>query len=309
MELRNVIKDPIKYLYFITARFIGDDVNKEIKYLKRRYKHQFNEKLDFDNPKNFNEKIQWLKINDRNPIYTQLVDKYEFKRYINELLGKGFTFDTLGIWDKFEDIDFDKLPDRFVLKCTHDSGGIYICKDKSVFDRAVAKKKIESSLKKNYFINSREWPYKNVKPRIIAEKFVEDVEGEDLKDYKVYVFNGKVKCVHVDYDRFTNHRRNFYDCDWNYLPFTTLYPTDSQYIIEKPEKLEEMILFSETITESIGTPDFLRVDFYIVKGNIYVGEVTFYHGSGFEKFYPAEWNYILGDWLNLHKKEMTQEDE
>lgn len=286
------------FTYF--GRLLPDALWADKVYLKIFYKHKQGESLNFSNPVTFNAKTQWLKLYDRKDIYTTMVDKYEVKSIISKCIGEEHIIPTIGCWDKFEDIDFTKLPEKFVLKTNHDSGGVLICKDKTKIDYKEEKKKFNRKLNTNYYYNGREWPYKNVKPRILAEAYMEDVEGEDLKDYKVYVFNGKVKCIHVDYDRFTNHRRNFYDCEWNYLPFTTLYPTDPEYIIEKPEQLGEMIHFAEAITRSINTPAFLRVDFYIIKGKVYFGETTFYHGSGLERFYPAEWGRVLGDWMRLN---------
>lgn len=162
-------------------------------YLKILYEIVMGKRLELDNPQTFNEKLQWLKLYDRNDEYTKMVDKYEVKKYVEDKIGKQYIIPTLGVWDRFEDIDFDKLPNKFVLKCTHDSGGVVICKDKNLFDRKLAQKKINKNLKENFFWQSREWPYKNVKPRIIAEEFLENKSKEEIVDYKYYCFDGKPK--------------------------------------------------------------------------------------------------------------------
>lgn len=267
-------------------------------YLKIMYRIRTGEKLHLDNPKTFNEKTQWLKINDRKPIYTTMVDKYAVKKYVADIIGEEYVIPTLGVWDKFDDIDFDMLPEQFVLKCTHDSGGLIIVGDKSKLDIGTARKKINASMQRNYFYHGREWPYKKVKRRIIAETYMTD-ENKQINDYKLFVFEGKVKCIQVDYDRFANHRRNFYDPKWNYMPFTTLYKTDPTHYIEKPECLEELILCAERIAEALGSLHFVRVDFYIISNRIYFGEITFYHGNGFEEFRPVEYDRKLGDWMVL----------
>lgn len=268
-------------------------------FLKKSYFLRFGKELNLKNPKTFNEKLQWLKLHDRNPIYTRLVDKYEVKEYIGDLIGKRYLIPTLGLWDRFDDIDLKKLPGQFVLKCTHDSGSIVICSDREKFNMDLAKKVINRAFHTNYYYHSREWPYKNVKPRIIAEEYMRSDFVTELEDYKVFVFNGKAFCVQVDYDRFTNHHRNFYTREWEYMPFTTCYPTDEKHIIERPDCLEELLFLAEKIAQNLKSPPFLRTDFYIIDSNIYFGEITFYHGSGLEKFYPEEYDRKLGDLMKL----------
>lgn len=268
-------------------------------FLRIFYWAETGEILHLKHPRNFNEKTQYLKIYDRNPLYTKLVDKYEAKEFAASVMGEEAIFKTLGVWDKFADIDFDLLPNEFVLKCTHDSGGLVICKNKAELDMEETKRKIEESLSNNYFFHGREWPYKNVPHRIIAEEYMVDESGYELKDYKVYVFGGKAKYIHVDYDRFTNHRRNFYDTMWNYIPFTTLYPTDKTHVVETPECLNEMIKQAEALADKADTPAFVRVDFYVIKNKVYFGEMTFYHGAGIEDFMPPEYNKVLGDLIDI----------
>ena len=225
--------------------------------------------MDINNPKTFNEKMQWLKLHDKNPKYTEMVDKYEVKKHISDILGQEYCIPTLGVWDKFEDINFSILPNQFVLKSTHDSGGIVVVSDKKTFDAKKARKLINRSLRRNYYDAWREWPYKNVKPRIIAEKYVEDESGCELKDYKMFVFGGKVHCIQVDYNRFTDHKRNFYDLNWNYIPFTTCYQTDEKHNIDRPQCLDELIQCAEKIATELETPPFLRVDMYVVYNKIH----------------------------------------
>ena len=269
------------------------------KYLKYRYRIQLGKNLDLDNPKTFDEKMQWLKLNDRNPKYTQMVDKYEAKKYVSEIIGDEYIIPTLGIYNSYDEIDFDKLPNQFVIKCTHDSGSIVLCKDKKIFDKEKYRDKINKALKTNYYHSGREWPYKEVKPRILIEKYMEDKKTRDLKDYKFFTFNSVTKCIQVDYDRFTNHKRAYYDTSWKRLPFTTCYPSDYSIEIDKPDNFEEMKKIVDKITSTIENNKFLRVDLYSINEKIYFGELTFYPGSGFEKFFPEEWDYKLGEMIDI----------
>lgn len=305
VEMSSILKKCIRamtdsdYRFLVLRKFGFFNGMSDEKYLPIFYHAITGEKLDLMNPRSFNEKIQWLKLYDRKSIYTDMVDKERVKHHVARVLGEQYVIPTLGIWKHFDEIDFDRLPNQFVLKCTHDSGGIAICKDKQTFDYNKAKKKIEASLGVNYYLSGREWPYKNVEPRIIAEKFMADDSGEDINDYKFFVFSGKVYCIQVDYDRFIDHHRNFYDTEWNYLPFTTCYPTDSKHIIEKPGCLDELISCAERLSESIGNPRHVRIDMYVINNKPYFGEITFYHGSGCEKFIPEEWGKRLGDLIEI----------
>lgn len=265
-------------------------------YLKIVYGLIFKKKLDLDTPKTFNEKLQWLKLHDRQPQYTTMVDKYEAKKYVAGKIGEEYIIPTLGVWDSFDNIDFGRLPDQFVLKCTHDSGGLVICKDKSRFDVQAAKEKIEQCLKRNFYWLGREWPYKNVKPRIIAEKYMTDESGVELKDYKVFNFDGEPKLIQVDYDRFVEHKRNLYGTDWQYIEVSIQYPTDAGHQIDKPKQLEKMLQMARRL--SAGIPH-VRTDFYCIDDKIYFGELTFYHESGFGKFTPESFGEEMGKWLKL----------
>ncbi len=273
------------------------DTLSDEKYLSLKFKKRIGRTLNLENPQSFNDKIQWLKLHDRNPRYTLLVDKALVKDYIAETIGKEYLIPTIGTWDKFDDIDFDMLPDQFVLKCNHNSGGLVICKDKALLNKRKAKKQIDYCMRRNYFYVGREWPYKNVVPKIIAEPYMVDDSGTELKDYKLMCFGGKVKCSFTCSNRGKSGGLcvNFYDKEWKPMPFERHYPRNP-IEIEKPECYEKMVEVAEKL--SAGIP-FVRVDFYQIQGKPYFGEMTFYPGSGMEEFTPEEWDYTLGEWIEL----------
>ncbi|MCD8291714.1 MAG: glycosyl transferase [Prevotella sp.] len=287
-------KDPRKVLHFLvyrTAKLWPDE-----KYLKLFYYLSMGKKLNLLNPRTFNEKLQWLKLHDRKPIYTTMVDKYEAKKYVANIIGEEYIIPTYGVWNNFDEIDFDKLPNQFVLKCTHDSGGVVIVKNKKEFDISAARKKLNKSLKKNYYIHNREWPYKNVKPRIIAEKYMVDESGYELKDYKIFCFNGVPEYVEVDFNRAIEHKLNPYDFDWNPLNFCDKSKNDYSADIKKPERLEDMRRIAAKLSEGL---KFIRVDMYSIYDKIYVGELTLYPGSGFIEFNPESTDLKYGKLLKL----------
>lgn len=266
-------------------------------FLKLQYYLRTNGKiLNLEPPKLFNEKIQWLKLYDRNPKYHYLVDKYEVKKYIAQKIGKEYIIKTIGIWNKFDEIDFEKLPHQFVLKCTHDSGSVIICKDKTGFDIKSARDKLEFCRQRDYYKLSREWVYKGLQPRIIAEVYMKDSMESDLKDYKIFCFNGIPRLIQVDADRFTKHYRNLYTMAWKYIDGYIEYPTNPDKISDMPKQLNEMIRLAKILSEGI---PFVRVDFYIINERIYFGELTFSHGAGYEKIYPEKLEIEMGDWINL----------
>lgn len=244
-KLYNFFTDKRLRFSYLTAmgltRWMSDE-----QFLKKEYFLQMGKPLNLNDPKTFNEKLQWLKIHNRKPEYTTMVDKYAVKQYVADRIGEQYIIPTLGVWEHFDDIDFDNLPKQFVLKCTHDSGGIVICRDKSKLDKKTAKKKLEYYLKRKYYYIHREWPYKNVKPRIIAEKYMTNGDGEDLNDYKLMCFNGKVKTTFVCSDRFSKDglKVTFYDTDWRRMPFERHYPA-SKTEINKPQTYEEMVILAE----------------------------------------------------------------
>ena len=266
-------------------------------YLTIKYYYCFHQKLDLKNPKTFNEKLQWLKLYNRKDIYSKMVDKYESKELIAKKVGEKYIVKTYGIYNCFDDIDFNKLPNKFVLKCTHDSGGLVIVKDKKELNIDTVKKKIKDSLKTNYYKHGREWPYKNVKPRIIAEELLENKDGSELVEYNYFCFNGIPKIVMTCFgDKDKNRYNTFYDLDFNKLPFKCSYQS-SDIIEEKPDSFDEMVELSKILSKDI---PFLRVDFYLVNNKVKIGELTFFHWSGFGKFSPKEWDLKLGEMLELN---------
>ena len=268
-------------------RFLPDKAYLQIYYFLR-----FKKFINFKNPKTFNEKLNYLKLYDRNPLYTTLVDKYEVKNYVSKIIGDKYIIPTLGVWDKFDDIDFEKLPNQFVLKCTHDSEGLVIVKDKSKFNKEEAGKKIEEALKYNFYYIGREWPYKNVKPRIIAEKYM----GDNLNDYKFFCFNGEPKMMFIASDRGIGKTKfDYYDLDFNHLDIVQHYPNSSEEI-EKPKNFDKMIEFSRKLSKSM---KHVRIDFYDVDGKLYFGEITFFFFIGFMPFIPDKWDKIMGDYINI----------
>ena len=265
-------------------------------YIQMYYFAHFKKFCNLKNPKTYNEKLNWLKLHDKNPIYTRIVDKFEAKEYVKDIIGDQYIIPTLGVWDNFDDIDFDELPQQFVLKCIHDSEGLVIVKDKDKLDKEMAKNKIESALKQNFFYIGREWPYKNVKPRIIAEKYMEDHIDGELRDYKFFCFDGEPKAMFVASDRASdNVKFDYFDLNFNHLDIKQKYPHAEQPL-RKPVTFEKMIELSKVLSK--GFPH-VRVDFYEVDGQLYFGELTFYHFSGFMPFEPNKWDKIFGDWIKL----------
>lgn len=268
-------------------------------YLKHMYYANLGVSLNLKHPRNFNEKLQWLKLHEKSETYTHMVDKYLVKKIVADKLGQEYVVPLYGVWDKFNDIDFDSLPDKFVLKCTHDSAGLIICKDKSTLDLVAAKKKLSKCLKRNFYYSGREWPYKNVKPRIIAEAYMEDSRFHELRDYKFFTFNGIPKIVHVVTNR-GNHDEptygDFFDMEYKHLDLTMGHD-NAPSCPEKPICFDQMKQFAEILSK--GTRH-LRVDFYEVDGHLYFGELTFFQDSGFADIQPPEWNEVLGSWIDLN---------
>ena len=289
------------YRFLVDSRRGKYDHLSDEDFLKKKYSAIFHRELDLDDPKTFNEKLQWLKLYDRRSIYTEMVDKYAAKKYVADIIGEEYIIPTLGVWDSFDDIDFDSLPDQFVLKCTHDSGGLVICKDKNTLDKNAAKKKIEKSLERDFYLSTREWPYKNVPRKVIAEKYMVDESGYELKDYKFFCFNGEVKALFIAKDRTKvgeETKFDFFDENFNHLPVTNGHPnSEPPYFC--PDNFEQMKALAARL--SAGIPH-LRVDFYNINGKIYFGELTFYHWSGMVAFDPEEWDYTFGSWIDLPPK-------
>lgn len=327
MDIKRVIKAMQKYIvnpdyrFLINADFGKYDDMPDREYLERKFKGYMGKAIDLDNPQTFNEKLQWLKLYDRRPEYTIMVDKYLVREYIKEKLGEEYLIPLIGVWDNPNDIDFKVLPNRFVLKCNHNSGlGMYICKDKSKLtskDINGIRKNLVRGLAQNYYLTGREWPYKNVPRKIICEKYMEDTtikypleskiikSGElpPLRDYKIYTFNGKAMLCMINQDRGIHTRADYFDRDYNWLDFTWGYD-HADNLPAKPKNYELMYELAEELAS--GTAE-LRVDFYEVNGRVYFGELTFFDGSGFDKIEPIEWDYKMGSMIQLPNKEKRTE--
>lgn len=294
--IKRIMKNPYLLLAKMIkgrAHFLSDEI-----YLRIIYRACFGKRLNLSNPQTFNEKLQWLKIHDRNPLYSELVDKYEVKKKVSELAGEEYIIPTLGVWDSFEDICFEQLPNKFVLKCTHDSGGLVIVKDKNTMDVNAAKTKINKALKRNFFWESREWPYKNVKPRIIAEQYIE-APLDDLKDFKFFCFNGEPTYLYVASDRNkvgTDVKFDYFDMNFNRLKMRQTHHETSSYEIKKPRHFDEMVQLARLL--STGIPQ-VRIDMFEVNNQILFGEYTFFHAGGFVPFSPEFWDKEWGSKINI----------
>lgn len=275
----------------------------EKRYLKIRYYLEEGKRLNIKEPKTFTEKIQWLKLNNRQDIYTTMVDKITVKQYVASLINDRIIIPTIGVWNRFDDIDFGLLPDSFVLKTNHSGGGtgVVICRDKSNFDIISAKRKINASLKDSIYNSTKEWPYKNVVPKVFAEQLLITQNGEELTDYKFYCFDGIPKYCQVIRDRRNGETIDFFDMNWIHQPFYGLNPKckQSQNNIEKPKSYEEMIHIAKVLSKDI---PFVRVDLYDIHGKIYFGEITFFPASGYGHFTPEEYDLILGNHIKLPKE-------
>lgn len=301
-KLKKALTNPRRLVaYIIEKPFVAKCFNDK-QYVKLKYRLITGRKLNLKAPKSFSEKLQWLKLYDRDDKYVKMVDKYDAREYIASVVGEEYLIPLLGVWDSVDEIDFDSLPDQFVLKCTHDSGGVVVCRDKSKFDIDSAKTKLNAWMKRNYFYRSREWPYKNIKPRIIAEKYMEDEASKGttlgLTDYKFYCFNGVPKLAYVS-QGMENHntaRISFLNLDWTFAPFKRLDYKPFDVEPPKPVNYERMLEIASVVSaEQI----FLRVDFYEINKKIYIGELTFCPTSGMVPLDPANWDDELGTWLKL----------
>ncbi len=276
-------------------------------FVKIEYRLKMGYWPNLKNPELLSEKIQWLKIYDRNPHYTALVDKVEAKKHVARIIGEEYIIPTLGVWESVSDIDLDELPEQFVLKTNHRGGGIvFICKDKKEFDFDKVKKKLKHQLRKNMYRSTKEWPYKNVERRILCEKYMVDESGSELKDYKFYCFNGSPRFCQVVSNRFSEEStsKDVYDTNWQLQEFSGPFgrddvPATLNEPLERPEGYDKMLEIASQLSQ--GLP-FARIDLYNINGKIYFGEITFYPASGLRSFYPAVWNKRIGDWLNLPQK-------
>lgn len=294
-KLKKIIYNPGILIRFLGIRgffnWMSDDM-----YLKLNFKLSQGNKLSLKNPKTYNEKLQWLKINDRNPLYTKLVDKYLVRDYIKDKIGEEYLIPLIKVYNCPQEINWNKLPNKFVLKGTHGSGCNVICDNKEKLNKKGVINKFNKWLKYNWYWYAREWPYKNCKPRIICEKHMLDESEKDLKDYKIFCFNGEPKLIQVDIDRFGNHKQNFYDKNWNFKDVKIWCENDPDNQIEKPKNYDDMIRISKILSKPF---PHVRVDLYNVDGKIYFGELTFSHNSGLANFIDKDLEIKMGNWLDL----------
>lgn len=271
-------------------------------YLKMIYRYRMHKKLNLKNPETFNEKLQWLKLYDRKDVYTTMVDKVAAKQYVANIIGEEYIIPTLGVWNNPNEIDFDMLPQKFVIKCAHNSGtGMYICKDKEMMNVDEVRRKLAKGLAEDYYLYLREWPYKNVPHRILAEKFIESGSEEPINDYKVLCFGGKAKLIEVHSGRFTEHQtQDYYDLEWNKTNISQSICAGfgmSNTIMPKPYNFEKMIELSEILSSNTRH---LRVDWYSIGNLLYFGELTFFDGSGLDAFDDEKYDKLLGSWIDLN---------
>lgn len=266
-------------------------------FLKRKYFENTGKILNLQSPTTYNEKLQWQKLYDHNPLYTMLVDKYAVREFVEKKIGTEYLVNLYGVYNHFNEIDFKSLPERFVLKCTHDCGSIIVCTDKSKLNVKRARKRLKTAMERNYFYYSREWPYKNVSPKIVCEEYLIDNDSDELRDYKIFCFNGRPKLIQVHFDRFSSHKTNTYSTEWKLLDVSfSNYPSDPEANIPRPEKLNLMLQLASRLSE--GLPQ-ARVDFYYVNNQIYFGEITFFHAGGMAPFVPESFNEDLGKLIDL----------
>lgn len=297
--IHSLLFDQKHFLDALLERF-GGKLPDEL-YLRWDYYLNHSRSINLDNPQRFTEKLQWLKLYYRDPLWSQMVDKYLVKKLVSERVGHEYIAPCLGVWDKAEDIEWDKLPNQFVLKTNHDSGnnGVFICKDKSKIDKANWAKRINASLKRDTSIPGREWPYKEVKRCVFAEEYLEDATGE-LRDYKFFCFDGDVKYLFIATERQSGGEVKFdyFDADFNHLDIVQRHPMSGKNI-EKPQKFEEMKVLAAKLSK--GLPE-VRVDLYEVDGRIYFGEYTFFHHGGIAPFHPDKWDFIWGEQIHLPER-------
>lgn len=294
----NYIRNP-QVIGNVILNHISPIIRDDETFIRLKWRLSMDYSLDLENPQTFNEKLQWLKLHDRRVEYTQMVDKIAVKRWVAERIGEQYIIPTLGVWERAEDIDFEKLPNRFVLKCNHNSGdGMFICRDKRQMDYNEVTNGLRKALKCNYYWRNREWPYKNVKPLLLAEKYMEDTETQELRDYKFFCFDGEPKAFFIASDRNSKSEEtkfDFFDMDFKHLPITNGHPKSGKKL-EKPKNFEEMKSIASTLSKGI---PHVRVDLYSVNGKVYFGEMTFTHWSGFVPFQPQEWDTKFGDWIKM----------
>lgn len=265
-------------------------------YTKLKYRVVMGKAIDLDNPRTFTEKLNWLKLYDHDPKYIPLVDKWEVMKYVQERIGSQYCVEKFGVWDSFDDIDFDLLPNQFVLKCTHDSGSTFVCKDKSTMDMPAAKRFVEKCMAYNYYWYNREWAYRKIKPRILAEAYLSDESQNGIADYKFFCFDGKPQFMFIATGRAEGDTRfDFFDMEFNWIPVKQHYP-NADVRPQKPECFDEMRDLAEKLSDGL---KHVRVDFFQVNGRVYFSELTFNHFGGYERFEPQDYDSKFGMYLNL----------
>lgn len=295
-KIKRAVFDPW-WLGGFLFRKLSPFIKNDEKFLKWEYFFNMRKFPDLANPKTFNDKMQWMKIHDRNPLYSRAVDKAAAKEYVAEILGTDeHCIPTYGVWNSFDEIDFDSLPDQFVLKTTHDSGGVVIVKNKFTMDKTAARKILERSIRTNYYVKHREWPYKNVQPRILAERFMGNENGEPIMDYKFFCFHGKPRMLFVATDRPKDTRFDFFDENFTHLPICQGHPMADKKI-EKPANFDKMIELAKRLSHGLQQ---VRVDLYNINGKVYFGELTFFHFSANVPFIPDSWDEKIGSWWDLN---------
>lgn len=304
MKLKRIYRaltSPSDLMTYLILRMKWAERLSDERFLRMIYFIKFHKRLNLKDPQTYNEKLQWLKLNDRRPEYTMMVDKYAVKDYVAGIIGGQYIIPTIGVWNSPDEIEWDKLPEQFVLKTNHDGGnfGVVVCKDKSHFNKEDAIKRLNASLKRNVFKYGREWPYKNVARKVFAEQYLEDSTAKDLPDIKFFCFDGVVKALFIGTERQTGDVKfDFFDADFNHLDIVQVHPMSGR-VIPKPENFEEMKTIAAKLSKGI---PHVRIDLYNVNGKVYFGEMTFYHHGGMQPFHPSHWDKDFGDWIKIAKK-------
>lgn len=297
-RLYNAVTHPSDLIAYLILRTKWAERMSDERFLRMIYYIKFHKPLNLKSPQTFNEKLQWLKLNDHRPEYTMMVDKYKVKGYVADIIGDKYIIPTLGVWDRPEDIDWDKLPNQFVLKTNHDGGnfGVVVCRDKSAFDKKKAISRLQASLERNVYKFGREWPYKNVERKVFAEQYLEDNSSSDLPDYKFFCFDGEVKALFIGTERKSGDVKfDYFDSDFNHLDIVQHHPMSGR-TIPKPDNFKEMKEVASKLSKGI---PHVRVDLYDVNGNVYFGEMTFFHHGGMFPFHPEHWDKDFGEWIKL----------
>lgn len=290
------VRHPFNFVFLYMAGHGKLNWMSDKSYLKKMYKIRMGKRLDLMHPVTLNEKLQWIKLYDRKPEYSLMVDKAEVKQVVSKLIGERYVIKSLGVWDSFEEIDFDSLPNQFVLKTTHDSGGVVVCRDKALFNKDAAREKLNKSLARNYFWRTREWPYKDIKPRILAEEYMEDAGNKNLPVFKIFCFEGNPTVIQViQNDKTTEESIDYFNTEWELLDLRQNFPNSVNHM-QKPHKLDEMLALASKLSKG---HHFLRIDLYEINGSVFFSEFTFFTDAGFEPYHPEHWDYDFGEMIQI----------